>query len=298
VTRERPTSHSDTPLTVVHAPAPRQAFAHWLARVRLTAGQPSLGELRARMKKFDVDIPKSTLGDGLTGRRMLPMERAVAVVRACGGDTGLQAECRTRWILARDGQLPRTPADDGTVPPDLAVAPSTTVPLGDLNEREGVGCEIVSHDDWQIIRLIGEWDFYTVNSLRPHLDVIIDDNRHPHIAIDLSQTTFMDSCVLGTLVYVLKALRFRGAVLRLVSGVNEAGVARMAKVLMISGLMPVLPVFPTLNEALSPLSTLERSAPPVRAVADIEDTRSPAARPDHRVPGPRASASWRDNPPA
>nr|WP_237534276.1 STAS domain-containing protein [Streptomyces sp. SID3343] len=175
------------------------------------------------------------------------MNRAVAVVRACGGDARLQAECRTRWELAREGLL--QPARDHHehraalfAPPGAGTCPGDTPTV----------FESVTHGEWRVVRLSGEWDLFAAASLRTQLDAALDDARHPHIVVDLSRTTFLGSVVLGTLVYVLQALHFRGASLRLVPGVGEHSLERVCRVFVITGLHRFMPIHPTLDDARAP----------------------------------------------
>jgi anti-anti-sigma factor len=237
----------DTAPTVVGKATAHRAFPDWPARVRLGAGKPSLDELRMRMRKFGVDVPKSTLGDAFSGRHLLGMNRAVAVVRACEGDDRLQAECRTRWEFAREGLLP--PVWNHNSHRSAPVAPQAACARPGYTPTV---FESVTHGEWRIVRLTGEWDLWAAASLRTHLDTALDDTRHPHIVVDLSRTTFLASVVLGTFVYVLQALRFRGASLRLVSGVGEHSLERVCRVFVITGLHRFMPVYPTLEEALAP----------------------------------------------
>jgi anti-anti-sigma factor len=237
------------------ADAAKHAFAAWLAELRIQAGAPSYAEIRRRMRKFDVDIPTSTLGDGLTGRRMLSMERAVAVVRACGGDPGLQAECRNRWMLARKGTVAVWP-DESPCDTTSDPARAATLLLGHDTQ-----CTVERHGNWRILRWSGDWDFHSVQKLRPHLEEALSDPAQPHLIIDLSATTFLDSGSLGGLIYVLKTLHLRGAVLRLVVGVRADNLSAVGRILIITGTCSVLPAYATLDEALTPVSALARRPP-------------------------------------
>ncbi|MFI1585584.1 STAS domain-containing protein [Embleya sp. NPDC020630] len=295
--RNRRTGRADAPLAIVEIPLPRRAFANWLAQIRLRAGQPSLMELCVRMRKFGVHVPKSTLGDGLTGKRLLALDRARALVRACGGDTALQAECQNRWTLAREGRLPTTPTETSITAADVRRTPAIDMPLGIVHEREGVRCELTPHDPWQIVRLHGEWDVHATRRLRPGFDRVLTDEQRPQIIVDLSAVTFMDTAVLSTLLYALKILRQRGAILRVVSGTSDLSLARVGRVMILTCVTPYLPVYPTLEAALSPLSNLE-TLHPVPNIPDPIDSTMPAAT----ITGPRKpdlhSGTWRQDPPA
>ncbi|MFI6585924.1 STAS domain-containing protein [Embleya sp. NPDC050493] len=290
---------NEPPRTVVEDLTPVRDFANWLTLVRLHSGAPSYDEICRRCKKAGVDIPKSTLGDGLTGRRLLSRERALAVVRACGGSQALLAECRSRWTLAKQGRITRTPAE-GTPADGLRDADPIDIPLGAHHRRAGVTCHIAQHGEWQIVRLSGDWDGQVMPAVRPHLEGAVADTRHPHIVIDLSDVTFMDSSVLGGLVYVLQTMRLRGAVLRLVSGMGAENLARMGKVLIVTGLNQILPVYPTLEIALSPLSTLDNPTIPhdQAALPELKETPAATILEGTIVPTPRSSLGRRDEPPA
>jgi anti-sigma B factor antagonist len=288
-------------LSVVHDPTPDDGnltpvrdFANWLSLVRLHGGAPSYDEICRRCRKLGVDIPKSTLGDGLTGRRLLTRERALAVVKACGGGQGLLAECRNRWTHAKAGKITATPAEGGPGA-GLRDADPVDVPLGAHHRRAGVSCHVVRHGEWQIVRLSGDWDGQVMPAVRPHLEAIVTDTLHPHVVVDLSDVTFMDSSLLGGLVYVLQTMRLRGAVLRLVSGMSDDNLARMGKVMIITGLNQILPVYPTLEVALSPLSTLDTPAP--EGEPDTAEAPAPTVLQGSVVPTSRSSIGWREDSP-
>ncbi|GCD99671.1 STAS domain-containing protein [Embleya hyalina] len=275
-------------------PDPVKDFANWLCLVRLHGGDPSYDEIRRRCKRAGVDIPKSTLGDGLTGRRLLSRERAIAVVRACGGGQGLLAECRNRWTNAKAGQITRTPAEGG---PDIGLrdAEPIDIPLGAHHRRAGVSCSIIQHGAWQVVRFSGDWDGHVMPAVRPHLESVVADTHHPHVVVDLSDVTFMDSSLLGGLVYVLQTMRLRGAVLRLVSGMGEGNLTRMGKVMIVTGLNQILPVYPTLEVALSPLSALDADTAPVQ---EASHAPTPTVVRGTVVPPSRSPLAGREETPA
>jgi anti-sigma B factor antagonist len=100
----------------------------------------------------------------------------------------------------------------------------------------------------------GEHDIYTAPALRDRLDEAI--GREPAgIVVDLGAATFLDSSILGALLEARRQALERGLGYVVCIGPEpEPGVAR---ILEITGLVPVFPVVRSREEAL----TFARSAP-------------------------------------
>ena len=83
---------------------------------------------------------------------------------------------------------------------------------------------------WTVVNVRGELDLSTAEALREALDAGFGSET-PHIAVDLTDVSFMDSSSLGVLVGCLKRVRERDGELRLV-GVQGSP----AKVIALTGL--------------------------------------------------------------
>ncbi|MGH9291387.1 MAG: STAS domain-containing protein [Acidimicrobiales bacterium] len=91
----------------------------------------------------------------------------------------------------------------------------------------------------------GEIDVSTAPELRDRLLRTAHDG-HSTVVVDLSEVTFLDSTALGVLVSGLKRFRAAGGDLRLVVTGRS-----VSKVLEITGLVEVFPIFETVPAALS-----------------------------------------------
>jgi hypothetical protein len=102
--------------TVQDGTAGVEAFAADLRELRRTAGQPSYKELERR-----TGVPRSTLHDGLSGRRLPSQAVTLSVVGALRGD---EAAWRERWTALRATL-------DNEPDPAADPAPASTTPAGD-----------------------------------------------------------------------------------------------------------------------------------------------------------------------
>src|SRR5919202_1765478 len=111
-----------------------------------------------------------------------------------------------------------------------------------------------SHSDVLVVVVRGEHDIYTAPTLRDRLDEAL--GRKPTgVVVDLSGATFLDSSILGALLEARRqALEASNGYVVSIGEDPEPGVAR---ILEITGLVPVFPVVRSLEEALS----AARSAP-------------------------------------
>jgi anti-sigma B factor antagonist len=111
-----------------------------------------------------------------------------------------------------------------------------------------------SHGDVLTIVVRGEHDIYTAPGLRDRLDEALGAEP-TGVMVDLSAATFLDSSILGALLEARRQALERGIGYVVCLGEQpEAGVAR---ILEITGLVPVFPVIRSPEEAL----TAARSAP-------------------------------------
>jgi anti-sigma B factor antagonist len=99
--------------------------------------------------------------------------------------------------------------------------------------------------DWTVVDVQGEVDIFTAPKLREQIGDLVDQG-HTRIAVDLLGVAFMDSSGLGALVGSLKRVKERDGVLSLVCAGGP-----VMRVLSITGLHNVLPVYSTVDEATS-----------------------------------------------
>jgi anti-sigma B factor antagonist len=111
-----------------------------------------------------------------------------------------------------------------------------------------------SHGDVLVVVVRGEHDIYTAPALRDRLDEAVG-GEPAGVVVDLSGATFLDSSILGALLEARRQALEAGIGYVVCIGPDpEPGVAR---ILEITGLVPVFPVVRSLEEAL----TAARSAP-------------------------------------
>ena len=93
-----------------------------------------------------------------------------------------------------------------------------------------------------VVTLVGEFDLDVADALRDALGVAVHTRQR--VVVDLSNTEFLDSMTLGCLVMAAKMARTAGGWLRL------AGPSRsIRRVLVITGLDSVIPVYATVEDA-------------------------------------------------
>jgi anti-sigma B factor antagonist len=102
---------------------------------------------------------------------------------------------------------------------------------------------------WPILALSGEHDLSTAPELRARLH---DLGETSAVIIDLDQTTFVDSSILGVLVGGLRRARERDVPFGLVLGDDAHPAIR--RIFELTGLHDVFPMFATRAEALAGLS--------------------------------------------
>jgi anti-sigma B factor antagonist len=95
---------------------------------------------------------------------------------------------------------------------------------------------------WTVLSVEGELDLHTAPSLSERL-LELGDARPLHLAVDMTNVTFMDSSGLGVLVSTLKRQRERGGELALIGATGSP-----LKVLTITGLDRVIPTVGSVDE--------------------------------------------------
>lgn len=100
------------------------------------------------------------------------------------------------------------------------------------------------YDGTIVLKVEGEVDVSTAPELRERL-LAVADRGHNLAVVDMSEVSFVDSTALGVLVSGVKRLRGAGGDLRLV--VTQP---RIAKVLAITGLTDVFPLYASAQEAV------------------------------------------------
>lgn len=98
-------------------------------------------------------------------------------------------------------------------------------------------------DAWSVVEVRGELDAHTAPRLREGLSELVDQGVY-RVVIDAEGLEFMDSTGLGVLVGALKRVREHDGTLVLVCTRPN-----LLRLLAVTGLDKVVPVFPTLDEA-------------------------------------------------
>jgi anti-sigma B factor antagonist len=96
-----------------------------------------------------------------------------------------------------------------------------------------------------VVSLRGEHDVYTVPALRERLGELHE--RELFVIIDLSQTAFLDSSVLGALLGATETAREQGKGVAIVLG--DPPTQAVARIFEVTGLADVLPTRATRDEA-------------------------------------------------
>jgi len=123
-------------------------------------------------------------------------------------------------------------------------------------EAKGIELEAAA-DDVLVVAVEGEHDIYTAPVLRQRLDEALATGGG--IVVDLTGATFVDSSVLGALLDARRrALDAGHGYVVCVGETVEPGVQR---ILDITGLVPVLPVLRTRDEAVAAARAANGAAP-------------------------------------
>ena len=100
-----------------------------------------------------------------------------------------------------------------------------------------------ARSDANIVHVEGELDVYTSPQLKEILDGF--DGHSPRVVLDLSEVHFIDSTALGVVVAAYQRIQTVGGQFRLV-----ADDPFLLKIFHITGFDGVLPIFPTVDDAL------------------------------------------------
>jgi len=106
-----------------------------------------------------------------------------------------------------------------------------------------------------IIFISGEIDHHTAKELRKKTENIFSEMPVRNLVFDFKQVTFMDSSGIGMLIGRYKELQFMGGRI----AIAEAN-QKIREILLISGLKQILPLFNTLEEAITYAEGRERNA--------------------------------------
>lgn len=96
---------------------------------------------------------------------------------------------------------------------------------------------------WTVVEVNGDLDVHTSSLLQARLGAAAPG--HPGVVVDLCEVPFLDASGLGVLVEGRSRARAAGGTLRL------AGPARLARLLEIAGLEGVLPLYPSVQAAVT-----------------------------------------------
>ena len=103
--------------------------------------------------------------------------------------------------------------------------------------------------EWPVLVMSGEHDLSTAPELRARLHELGEADA---VIVDMDQTTFVDSSILGVLVGGLRRARERNAAFGLVLGEHAHPAIR--RIFELTGLHDVFPIFATRAEAQAGLS--------------------------------------------
>jgi anti-sigma B factor antagonist len=100
-------------------------------------------------------------------------------------------------------------------------------------------------DDTHVVSVRGEIDLFTAPEFKQHVSAPIDAGV-PHVVVDLSGTTFIDSSSLGVLIGAHRRLKLRGGSLVIVCETEP-----IIKTFRITGLDGVFTLVSSLDDALN-----------------------------------------------
>ena len=99
-------------------------------------------------------------------------------------------------------------------------------------------------DDTHVVTVRGEIDLFTAPEFKQHVSAPIEAGI-PHVVVDLTGTTFIDSSSLGVLIGAHRRLKLRGGSLVIVCNTDA-----ITKTFRITGLDGVFTLASTLDDAL------------------------------------------------
>lgn len=98
--------------------------------------------------------------------------------------------------------------------------------------------------DILVVRLLGDLDLVTADEIRAKIDYSLVETNSQYLLLDLSQITFMDSSGLGVILGRYRRLKEQGGQM-IIFGAQ----AKIKKILEISGIISLMPVCQTEEEA-------------------------------------------------
>lgn len=97
-----------------------------------------------------------------------------------------------------------------------------------------------------IVALDGELDHHTAGQIRGMIEQAITEQKAKHLVFDFSSLHFMDSSGIGMIIGRYKLIKSLGGNVFLVCGGG-----RIEKLIALSGLTRLIPVYKTVDEALT-----------------------------------------------
>jgi anti-anti-sigma factor len=136
---------------------------------------------------------------------------------------------------------------------DIPVVPNQQEPGAAGDELYETGAVKVAHPapGLAVVSLAGEHDLSTQPTLTKALDAA---GEHSSVLVDLSDCTFMDSTVIGSLLATSRAARARDELFGVVIPPERVNLSRLAEM---TRLQEVFPVYTTLAAALVALAPSE-----------------------------------------
>lgn len=104
-------------------------------------------------------------------------------------------------------------------------------------------------DRTAVVAVVGDVDLHTASELRTRAQAVVDQGA-PHLVLDMEQVDFVDSTGLTTLIVLLQAAQAAGGSLR-VARIPE----RLVRMVTITGVSQLIPMYDTVDEALAALTT-------------------------------------------
>lgn len=104
-------------------------------------------------------------------------------------------------------------------------------------------------DRTAVVAVVGDVDLHTASALRTRAQTVLDQGA-PHLVLDMEQVDFVDSTGLTTLIVLLQAAQAAGGSLR-VARIPE----RLVRMVTITGVSQLIPMYDTVDEALAALTT-------------------------------------------
>ncbi|MFC9808588.1 STAS domain-containing protein [Streptomyces griseoaurantiacus] len=104
-------------------------------------------------------------------------------------------------------------------------------------------------DRTAVVAVVGDVDLHTASALRTRAQAVLDQGA-PHLVLDMEQVDFVDSTGLTTLIVLLQAAQAAGGSLR-VARIPE----RLVRMVTITGVSQLIPMYDTVDEALAALIT-------------------------------------------